>query len=84
MICIIRIRGNVKLDKEIKETFGRMRLGRKYSCIVINPKKEQEGMIKKIRNLVAFGDINRDILERLLDIRGQKIDKKRKLMLKRL
>lgn len=75
MICIIRIRGKVKLDRDVKETFDRMRLGRKYSCIVIHPNKEQKGMIKKLRNLVSFGEINRETFEKLLERRGQKTDK---------
>lgn len=77
MICIIRIRGKVKLDRDVKETFDRMRLGRKYSCIVIHPNKEQKGMIKKLRNLVSFGEINRETFEKLLERRGQKTDKKK-------
>jgi len=73
MICIIRIRGDVKLDGDIRETFNRMHLRRKYSCIVINPNKEQLGMIKKLEDFTAFGEIRKDIFEKLIDIRGERI-----------
>ena len=79
MICIIRIRGEVNLDRKTKDTFERLRVGRKYSCVVINPNKEQEGMIKKVRNLIAFGNIDRETFRRLIEARGQKIDKKKKI-----
>jgi len=49
MICIIRIRGEVNMDGDVKETLHRLRLRKKYSCVVINPNKEQEGMIKKVK-----------------------------------
>ena len=79
MICIIRSRGETKIDGHVKETFDRLRLRRKYSCIVINPNKEQTGMIKKLEDFVAFGEISKDILEKLIDARGQRINKEKKV-----
>lgn len=78
MICIIRIRGKVGLDKKAKETLDRLRLRKKYSCIVIAPTKEQSGMLKKMRNFVAFGEIKKDVFEKLIEKRGQKINKEKK------
>ena len=66
MICVIRIHGMVGLKKNIAETLNRLRLRRKYSCIVLEkPTKEQLGMIKKLRDFVAFGEINKSTLEKL-------------------
>ena len=63
MICIIRIRGEVNVDEKVKETLSRLRLRRKYSCVIINPNKEQMGMIKKMRDFIAFGEISKSTLE---------------------
>lgn len=79
MICIIRIKGRVGLDRKINQTLERLRLGRKYTCVVLNPNKEQTGMIKKLRNFIAFGNISNDLLVKLIEKRGQKIDKKKKI-----
>ncbi len=80
MICIIRIRGQVKIDRDVKETLERLRLGKKYTCVVlVNPNKEQLGMIKKLRDCIAFGNINKGVFEKLIDIRGQKINKDKKI-----
>lgn len=66
MIAIIRITGKVGLGKDVDETLNRLRLRKKYSCIVIeNPTKEQIGMIKKVRDFVAFGEINEDVHKKL-------------------
>ena len=74
MIAIIRITGEVGLKKGIAETLNRLRLRRKYSCIVIeNPTKEQLGMINKIRDFVAFGEINPKIYKELAEKRKTKI-----------
>ena len=79
MIGIIRIKGRVSIDRDINQTLERLRLGRKYTCVVINPSKEQIGMIKKLRNFVAFGNINSEVFERLINARGQRIDKKKRV-----
>ncbi len=80
MMCIIRIRGNTKVDRDIRETFNRLRLRRKYACIVLaNPSKEQLGMVKKLEHFVAFGEIKKDVFEKLIDARGQKINKGKKV-----
>ena len=72
MICLIRIRGEVGVRREIEETLNRLRLKKKYSCVVIaNPKEEQLGMIKKVKDFVAFGEINSSMFEKLLEKRGQ-------------
>ena len=39
MIAIIRIRGQVKVKNQLDETFRRLRLPRKYSCIFIDEKE---------------------------------------------
>jgi large subunit ribosomal protein L30 len=74
MIAVIRITGQVGLNKEIVETFERLKLRKKYSCIVFeNPTKEQLGMIKKIDNFVAFGELNDETYKKLVEKRGGKI-----------
>lgn len=73
MIAAIRIRGRVGLDKDVIETFDRLRLQRKYACVVFDKlSKEQEGMIKKLRNFVSYGEISKDTYEKLVKARGKK------------
>ena len=79
MIAIIRIKGQVGLNKKIVETLNRLRLRRKYVCVVLaKPTKEQLGMIKKIKDFVAFGEISDDVYKKLVEKRGKK-DAKGKL-----
>ena len=73
MIAVIRIKGQVKVRRDFEDTLNRLRLKKKYSCIVIeNPKKEELGMIEKVRDFVAFGEINHETFKKLVEIRGKK------------
>ncbi len=73
MIAVIRIHGQVKLKKEIVETLYRLRLRKKYSCVVFEkPSKEQLGMIKKVKEFVAFGEIKTETYKKLVEARGKK------------
>ena len=77
MIAIIRIKGKVKIRKEIEETLIRLRLGKKYTCVLIDEKdKTKLGMLKKVKDYVAFGEIEKGMLIRLIEKRGKRVDKK--------
>lgn len=78
MICIIRISGEIGLRKDMVETLNRLRLKKKYSCVVIEkPSNEQLGMINKIKDFVAFGNIDDKTLKELIEKRGLLLDKKK-------
>jgi len=72
-LAIIRIRGQVAVEKSAKETLHRLRLRKKYTCVVLeNPSKEELGMLNKVRNLVAFGEIDDATYKELVEKRGKK------------
>ncbi len=80
MIAIIRIKGKVKIKKKIEETLKRLRLGKKYTCVVINEKdKIKRGMLKKVENFVAYGEIDKGTLMRLIEKRAKPIEKNKKI-----
>jgi len=72
-LAIIRIKGQVGLKIGIAETLHRLRVRRKYACVVFDtPTKIQLGMIKKVQDAVAFGEINEATYKKLVEARGQK------------
>ena len=74
MKVVIRIKGLVGLNEDVKETLYRLRLRKKYSCVVLdNPTKEQLGMIEKVRNFVAYGEIDDATYKELVEKRKTKI-----------
>tara|TARA_Y100000310_G_C20671213_1_gene810405 strand:- start:929 stop:1327 length:399 start_codon:yes stop_codon:yes gene_type:complete len=74
-IAIIRISGMVKVAKGVQETLDRLKLRRKYACVVVKETETVKGMLKKVRSEVAYGKIDDATLKKLIDKRGQKIDK---------
>ncbi len=74
MIVAIRIHGRVGLDKKIKETLNRLKLRKKYSCVILtDPSKETIGMINKVRNQIAFGELTEETHKKLVEKRKTKI-----------
>ena len=72
--AVIRITGEIGLRKDIVETLNRLKLRKKYSCVVFeDPAKEQLGMINKVRDFVAFGDIDEKTYKKLQEKRKTKI-----------
>lgn len=74
LIAVIRIHGEVKVKPGIVNTLFRLRLRRKYSCIIINSNnKNIMGMLWQVRHYVAYGPIEKDMLVKLLNARAQKL-----------
>lgn len=73
MICVIRIAGQVDLNQDVKETLNRLKIRRKYACVVLESTKENLGRIKSVRNQVAFGEISEEVYKKLVEKRKTKI-----------
>lgn len=70
--AVIRISGLVKVNKDIEETLERLRLKRKYSCVLVDSlNKDLIGMIEKVKFKIAFGEIEKDTLSKLLKSRAE-------------
>lgn len=79
MIVVIRISGMVNINKPVEETLYRLRLRRKYSCVIVSETKETIGMLKKVRNFISYEKIDENTLKELINKRGQSEDKKEKI-----
>ena len=73
MIAIIRVAGRVGIRRDAVETFNRLGIKKKYSCIVFpHPTPQELGMLGNIKDMVAFGEVSKENYERLVKERGQK------------
>ena len=80
LLAVIRISGMVKVNKDIENTLDRLRLRRKYACVLVNGnEKSIKGLLKKVRFYVAYGLIDKETLVELVKERGQLIDKSEKI-----
>jgi len=73
MIAVIRIAGRVNVDRDNEETFRRLKLGKKLTCVFIDEKDETKiGMVNKIAQLVSFGEVDKKLMDETISKRGQK------------
>lgn len=70
-IAIIRIRGPVKVMKEIEDTFAMLKISKRNSCRIIEDTPSVKGMIAKIKSYATWGIINEET-QKLLEKRKDK------------
>lgn len=71
MIVVIRIKGVVGVPKDIEKTLNMLRLRKKHACVILSEKPEIEGMLKKVKDYVAFGNLDKETFKLLLLKRGK-------------
>lgn len=81
MFAVIRVRGTSKLESGVKDTLDMLMLKKLYSCVLIPKTPSFEGMLAKVKDNVAWGEIKQDVLEKLVEKRARissskKIDQK--------
>jgi large subunit ribosomal protein L30 len=71
MFAIVRLRGEVNLRPEVKDTLAMLRIHRVNHCAVVGENHHYRGMIQKVKDYVAWGKIDDDTLAMLLEKRGR-------------
>lgn len=73
MLAVIRISGMIGVNKPIATTLDRLRLRKKFVCILLDEKNlELMGMLEKVKNFVAYGPISEETKKKLIEARGRK------------
>jgi len=80
MFAILRVRGPTKVNVDIEYTMKLLRLTRVNHCVIYPEDKKIKGMLFKIRNMVTYGEITKDVLKKMLLKRGFVYDEKGKLL----
>jgi len=71
MFAVVRIRGGIKVNYKIKDTLTMLRLTRINHCVVVDKDPKIEGMIRKVKDFVTWGDISEATLAKLVASRGR-------------
>jgi ribosomal protein L30/L7E len=72
-IAVIRIAGRVNVNRDVAETFTRLKLGKKLTCTFVDEKdKVLMGMVHKVAQQVVFGEIDKKLMDEIIAKRGQK------------
>lgn len=66
MIAAIRIAGKCNMQEKVENTLTRLKLGKKYTCILVEKTdKVRLGMIKSLKDYVVFGEITDELANEL-------------------
>jgi len=71
MYAIVRLRGGVNTRPEIKDTLKMIHLHRVNHCVVVPENPHYRGMIQKVKDYVAWGEVDEGSLAMMLEMRGR-------------
>ncbi len=71
MYAIIRVRGLKHVRPEVVHALKTFQLDRKNHCVLVNVNASTEGMLHQIKDMVAFGTLKVETIEKLLQKRGR-------------
>jgi large subunit ribosomal protein L30 len=71
MLAVIKVRGNIGISPGLKHTMNLINLTRVNHMVLISEKPQMKKMIEKIQGYVTFGEINKEILVKILQKKGQ-------------
>ena len=64
MILIVRIAGQVKNKAKDNETLKRLKMNRKFSCVLVDEKDDvRMGMVRAVGHMVAYGKVGDDFVK---------------------
>jgi len=69
MFCVIRIRGTPGLRREVRGTLKLLRLDAVNRCVLIPETPTYKGMLQKVKDVVTWGEVEKEVLVRLLNKR---------------
>lgn len=71
MYAVVQIRGVVNTRREIKDTLKMLRLHHINHCVIVPDTPEILGMIRKVKDFVAYGEVDEETLATILKTRGR-------------
>jgi len=70
LLAVVRIRGDVGVRREIRETLKMLRLNKVHHAVIVPETPSYKGMLQKVKDYVTWGEISKETLVLLLERRG--------------
>ena len=80
MFAVVRVRGSVNVSKDVEDTLKMLNLKSPNHCVVIPETKQYLGMLKKAKDRITWGKIDKKTLSKLLEKRSKISQEKLKEM----
>ncbi|HEV8595721.1 MAG TPA: 50S ribosomal protein L30 [Thermoplasmata archaeon] len=69
--AVVRVRGHVNVNGQIRETLGYLRLNRTNHCVLLPKNATVEGMLHRAKDYVTWGEVDATVAAQLLVRRGR-------------
>lgn len=69
--AVVRVRGTVNIRPDTKKTLQLLNLTRANHCVLLEEKNSIKGMLQVAKDYVTWGEIDKDILLKLINSRGR-------------
>jgi large subunit ribosomal protein L30 len=69
--AVVRVRGTVNVNPDIKKTLQLMNLTRVNHCAILEENPSTKGMLQVAKDYVTWGEIDKDVLTKLINSRGK-------------
>jgi len=76
-VAVVRIRGTVNRPRVVNDTLGFLRLHKPNHAVVIPLNESYKGMLLKVQNTIAWGEINFETFKELLIEKGRVVGNKK-------
>ena len=74
--AVVRVRGTVNVNPDIKKTLQLLNLTRANHCVLLNESKSAKGMLQVAKDYVTWGEVTDEMVSQLLKKRGRLIGDK--------
>jgi len=71
VFAVIRIRGTVNVNPDIKHTLNLLRLRKINHCSLLDENKVSKGMLQIVKDYTTWGEINKETLTKLICSKGK-------------
>ncbi len=72
-IAVVRVRGHAKIIHTAVETMNQLKLNRPNHCVLLPQTDTTKGMLQAVKDYVTWGEVNHELIARLLHQRGEVI-----------
>lgn len=70
-IAVVRVRGSIKSSSDVECTMQQLKLFNNNFCTVVNDNDLTQGMIRKVKDYITWGEIDEETFGLMLKARGE-------------
>jgi large subunit ribosomal protein L30 len=69
--AVVRARGKIGINREIRDTLKHLRLNRVNHCILVHANETNKGTLQKAKDYITWGEIDKETLKKLIKAKGK-------------